>query len=969
MTVWRIPVRRISLVFVGLLTVAPLVAAIQPEEPQDRAEKGKQTARMLDARVNLPTERQRALAARPGAEAQAADAVRQAEEMGRAIAEVRRTMPGLEVKTSQISGLVSSVRNKRGALTEAAPGKSNEAIVRDFLAEKGAIYGLAASDLNDMAVLGSSPGGSSGLRMLRMEQRVGGLPVFQSETRFAIDREGRLVKSVGAFVPAAGFAARGAERANWMSPQEAVTRLLASTGRTARAANFQVTSAAEAAGEWTRLAETDDHVAGEVSARKMLFPLAPGVLVPAWALVVSTTGDADWYALVDASTGDVLWRKNIREYVSTHEARFRVYVQADGITPADSPAPQSPSGAAPGGGTQFAEIVPTIVQMSVAQNIVASPNGWIDDCPGGVCSTTNTNTSTEQTVGNNVRACLDRFPLFVPGPPAVPGGNNVCDTDAASALDGFGKPTGNPDISLRNRDFLGVFPAQPRDFQTNFLPTPQGGAGNPEVGQDPSVNGNGTSSGPGDIFRRGSTVQQFYVSNWYHDKLFALGFDEPSANFQLTNFQGLGGAANDRVLVDVQDGSGRNNANFATPPDGTSGRAQMFLFAANPPPATGLTVPRDGGLDAEILIHELTHGTSNRLVGNAAGLNWDTGRGMGEGWADFYAISLLNNTNADTPSGNYASGGYATFKLAAASFLDNYVYGIRRFPYSTTNAVNPMTWADVDDVTNALTGGIPGSPLTFNLAGGHEVHNSGEIWALTLWEVRSRIIADPLGANGSVPTGNNTTLEIVTDALKLTPIDPTYIEARDALFDADCATNLCANEESIWGGFADRGLGYTADAPYSNMGRFVRSHQAIHESFSLPFLNVENVPADVVINDSALPGNNNGAIDFSEPVLMTVGLTNPWRAASKAVAAATATPEHDQSECHDHRQHLRLRCHRPSGHGDRRHLCVQHRADRHVRQLDLVLLERDFESGHDRGDVHPARGSGSRYGPGGHLHG
>ena len=127
-----------------------------------------------------------------------------------------------------------------------------------------------------------------------------------------------------------------------------------------------------------------------------------------------------------------------------------------------------------------------------------------------------------------------------------------------------------------------------------------------------------------------------------------LGFDEASANFQQTNFTGMG-LGNDRVLADVQDGSGTNNANFATPPDGTSGRMQMFRF-------TGPTIDRDAALDAEIVIHELTHGTSNRLVGNGAGLNWDPARAMGEGWSDFYALSLLNNTNADNPNAPYASG-------------------------------------------------------------------------------------------------------------------------------------------------------------------------------------------------------------------------------------------------------------------------------------------------------------------------
>ena len=145
---------------------------------------------------------------------------------------------------------------------------------------------------------------------------------------------------------------------------------------------------------------------------------------------------------------------------------------------------------------------------------------------------------------------------------------------------------------------------------------------------------------------------------------------------------------------------------------------------------------------------------------------------MGEGWSDFYALSLLNNTNADDPNGNYASGGYATYKaFGVTTYTDNYLYGIRRFPYSTNNTVNPLTWADVDDYTNNLSGGIAPDPLGFNIGGAQEVHNTGEVWALTLWEVRSRIIA---ANGGDVPTGNQIMLQLVTDAMKLTPINPGF---------------------------------------------------------------------------------------------------------------------------------------------------------------------------------------------------
>src|SRR6185295_15864130 len=208
---------------------------------------------------------------------------------------------------------------------------------------------------------------------------------------------------------------------------EAVSRLLAADGKTADATAFTVTGEQNG---WTALAENDDLVKGAIGARQVLFPLAPGLLVPAWSLVVFTTGDQDWYAVVDAETGDLLWRKNIRDYASIHDARFRVYVQADNKTPADSPAPQSPNTVTPGSGTQFAEIAPVIVNMSAAQDIMASPNGWIDDCPGGICTANET-----QTLGNNVLACND----ITQGVDA-----DICDTSTSGVLDGNGRPTGNP---------------------------------------------------------------------------------------------------------------------------------------------------------------------------------------------------------------------------------------------------------------------------------------------------------------------------------------------------------------------------------------------------------------------------------------------------------------------------------------------------------------------------------------------
>lgn len=760
---------------------------------------------------------------------------------------LKTRVPDAEVEMSSLTAGVEVVRSAKG-LTGPAPGRSGEAIVRSFLRAQRSLYGLSNDQIASLNFIGESITPENGLRMVRAEQMVDGYPVFQSETRFLIGRDGRMFRSVGAMIPDA--AASPSKMVGLVGPREALRSAMTSLDISVDTAAMTLKTD-ESNNSKVEIAANDPNIKGVVTSKLVYFPLAPGLLVPAWSQTIFST-DSDWFILTDAREGTVLWRKNIRSDASVHDARFRVYVQADGTTPADSPAPASPSSALPGGGTQFSEIAPAIVSMHTAMDPVASPNGWIDDCPGGICTAAQT-----QTLGNNTLVCLDRL-----------GGadNDICDTAASGVLDGNGRPTGNPDANSRNRDFLGT---APRDFQTNFLPPPQGG--NPESGQTPTGNGNNGTLAV-DQFRRATATHLFYLTNWYHDKLYSFGFNEQAGNFQQLNFSGMG-LGGDRVLGDLQDNLSTNNANFTTPQDGISGRMQMYRFI-------GPTIDRDGSLDSEIVIHELAHGTSNRLIGNSTGLAWSPGVGMGEGWSDFYAMALLNNTNADDPNARYATGAYATYKFVSGTFLDNYVYGIRRFPYSTDNSVNPMTWADVDEWTADYTGGIPVSPRGIEANGAMEVHNSGEIWGLSLWEVRSRIIA---ASAGDVPTGNATTLRLVTDGMKFTPPQPSFIQARDAILDADCATNACANEESIWGGFADRGLGFKASAPLGAQFGYLSPHMGIVESFESPNLDINNV----TIVDTM--GNSSGFVDPNETVRVFVNLRNGWRAASKGITSASAT--------------------------------------------------------------------------------
>ena len=75
-----------------------------------------------------------------------------------------------------------------------------------------------------------------------------------------------------------------------------------------------------------------------------------------------------------------------------------------------------------------------------------------------------------------------------------------------------------------------------------------------------------------------AVVNLFYMNNIMHDFAYHYGMDEAAGNFQFSNYtgQGLGG---DYVNADAQDGSGTNNANFSTPPDGNNPRMQMFRWS------------------------------------------------------------------------------------------------------------------------------------------------------------------------------------------------------------------------------------------------------------------------------------------------------------------------------------------------------------------------------------------------------
>lgn len=302
------------------------------------------------------------------------------------------------------------------------------------------------------------------------------------------------------------------------------------------------------------------------------------------------------------------------------------------------------------------------------------------------------------------------------------------------------------------------------------------------------------------MYGNASVVQLFYICNWYHDKLYELGFTEAAGNFQADNL-GRGGIAGDPVDAEAQDGSDLNNSDFSPTPDGLPPRMQMYIFSGPNP-------RRDAVFDSEIVLHEYTHGLSDRLVGGGAGLTADQSGGLSEGWSDFYAMAILTGSE-DNVDACYPMAPYATYLLDGET--QNYYYGIRRYPYTTDMTRNPLTFKDIDPSQESPHLGVPMSPVfSFNPAYATEVHNAGEVWCVTLWELRASLIKRYGWA-----VGNHLALQLVTDGMKLSPPNPNFLEARDGIILADRVNNDGANYRTLWAAFAKRGMGFHAYSPDS----------------------------------------------------------------------------------------------------------------------------------------------------------
>lgn len=129
--------------------------------------------------------------------------------------------------------------------------------------------------------------------------------------------------------------------------------------------------------------------------------------------------------------------------------------------------------------------------------------------------------------------------------------------------------------------------------------------------------------------------------------------------------------------------------------------------------------------------------------------------------------------------------------------------GIRKFVYSTNMKTNPSTYAYIRKFAY------------------YGVHAKGEVWAAMLYELLWNLVekhgySSDLykrdNATRSAPGGNVIAMQLTVDGLKMQPCRPSFVDARDAILQADEVTYDGENACEIWRAFAKRGLGIKARA-------------------------------------------------------------------------------------------------------------------------------------------------------------
>jgi extracellular elastinolytic metalloproteinase len=244
-------------------------------------------------------------------------------------------------------------------------------------------------------------------------------------------------------------------------------------------------------------------------------------------------------------------------------------------------------------------------------------------------------------------------------------------------------------------------------------------------------------------------LNAFYWCNYLHDLFYLLGFAEAGGNFQKRNFTGAP-RAGDRLQVRIV-GRTQGDAELVPAQDGSSPRMSLGETAAG----------RHTSLSADVVIHELVHGVTNRLVGGSRVARPMSqsfqSEALDEGTCDWFALTVQNHARLGQ--------GLPEKSVFGAWVADDTARGLRPHPY----AGYPFRFGDL----------AADSSL-------RDKHAAGQVWCAALLEMNRRLGALLEDSR----QGHELGWQAMVDALQATPMTPgsiTYLRMRDRILDAIAA--------------------------------------------------------------------------------------------------------------------------------------------------------------------------------------
>ncbi len=287
-------------------------------------------------------------------------------------------VPDVQVDVDDVTGQPVRVASVGPAAPLAPPADAPEEAVRAFVDDRRDLWNLRPNDVDTVEVRSVS---RSGLRTVRLVQRVDGAEVFNSDVTVALDSDNAVLAVSGQLFAGVAESGRRTRGRTGMSTEEAIaaaafdlTRLSYPPG------NFELVPGRDGDGRYRwythRPVEGDRRPAfgRDVRVKDVLFPLggdqfASGVYLELWI-----EGFPPFSYVIDTiESPRVLFRQNLRAHAAF---TYRVHNTGDEVfRPEDGPAPGSPHPTGIPDGFQ----APTMPERLVTLESLLPGDPWLPD--------------------------------------------------------------------------------------------------------------------------------------------------------------------------------------------------------------------------------------------------------------------------------------------------------------------------------------------------------------------------------------------------------------------------------------------------------------------------------------------------------------------------------------------------------------------------------------------------------------